>query len=119
MANNLYTYKRTYCLSSPEVKYGLNNIHKDFAEVLIDKATRNIALVCKRVYASVIAKELGLNGNSSANTCNKINNLSANDIDKSKRNLRTVSDIDNILIFLYFYCLTCTGCQRSTKPQWD
>ena len=36
-------------------------IHKDFAVVPIDKATGNIALVCKRFYASVITRELGLN----------------------------------------------------------
>ena len=30
----------------------------------IDTATRNIILVCKRFYLSVIAKELGLNNNS-------------------------------------------------------
>ena len=37
---------------------------------MVDKATENIALVCGRVDASVIAKELGLNNNSSADTYN-------------------------------------------------
>ena len=47
---------------------------------MVDKTTGNIALVCERVDASVIAKELGLNNNSSADTYNGINNLSVDDI---------------------------------------
>ena len=53
------------CLSSPDVKNTLDNIHKDFVIVPIDKATGNIALVCKWFYAYVITRELGLNNNSS------------------------------------------------------
>ena len=40
------------CLSSPDVKKVLDNIYKDFVVVPIDQATGNIALVCKRFYAS-------------------------------------------------------------------
>ena len=35
-------------------------MYRDFVAVLRDKVTGNIDLVCKRIYASVIAKELGL-----------------------------------------------------------
>ena len=49
------------CLRSQDVKNALDNIHKDFAVVPIEKATGNIVLVCKRFYDSVIARELGLN----------------------------------------------------------
>lgn len=35
---------------------------------MVDKATGNIALVCERVDASVIAKELGSSNNSSTDT---------------------------------------------------
>ena len=38
------------CLSSPDEKKALDDIHKDFV-VPIDKATGNIALVCKIFYA--------------------------------------------------------------------
>ena len=55
--NKLYTNKHMGCLSSPDVKNALDNIHKDFVLVPIDKATGNIALVCKRFYASVITRE--------------------------------------------------------------
>ena len=44
----------------------MSNIHKDFVVVPIDKVTGIIALVCKRCYASVIVKELGIRNNPSA-----------------------------------------------------
>ena len=65
-------------LSSPDVKNTLDNIHKDFVIVPIDKATGNIALVCKGFYASVITRELGLNNTSSTNTYKNAGGLSAN-----------------------------------------
>ena len=68
LTKTLYSNKHMDCLSSPDVKNALDNIHKDFAFVSIDKATGNIALVCKRFYASVITRELGLKNNSSTDT---------------------------------------------------
>ena len=44
------------CLSSPDVKNALDNLHKDFIVVPIDKATGNIALICKIFDASVITR---------------------------------------------------------------
>ena len=58
-----------HCLSSPDAK-NASNIYKDFVVIPIDKATGNIVLVCKRFYASVITRELGLNNNSSTDTYN-------------------------------------------------
>ena len=60
----MYSYKNTDCLSSPDLKNALHNIHKNFVVVPIDKATGTIVFKCKRFYASAIAKELGLNNNS-------------------------------------------------------
>ena len=68
LTNKLYTNKHMGCLSSPDVKKALDIIHKDFVVVSIDKATGNIALVCKRFYASVVTRKLGLNNNSSTDT---------------------------------------------------
>ena len=45
-----------------------DNINKDLVVVPIDKATGNIALVCKRFYASLVTRELGLNNNSSTDS---------------------------------------------------
>ena len=50
LTNKLYANKHRDCLSSPDVKNALDNIQKDFVVVPIDKATANIALVCKRFY---------------------------------------------------------------------
>ena len=85
------------CLSSPDVKNALDNIYKDFAVVLIDKVTGNIALVCKRFYSSVITRELGLNNNSSTDTYNDAGGLSANYIiDGNIRDLKINFGINNI-----------------------
>ena len=54
LTNKLYTNKHKDCLSSPDIINALDNIHKDFVGVPINKATGNVALVCKRFYASVI-----------------------------------------------------------------
>ena len=68
------------CLSCPDVKNALDNLHKDFVVVPIDKATRNIALICKIFYASVITRELGLYNNSSTDTYNNAGGLFENQI---------------------------------------
>ena len=87
------------CLSSPDVKNASDNIHKDFVVVPIDKATGNIALVCKRFYGSVTTGELGLNNNSSTDICNNAGGLSANDIiHENIRDLKINFGIDNIPI---------------------
>ena len=87
------------CLSSPDVINALDKIHKDFVVVPIDKAAGNIALICKRFYASVITRELGLSENSSTDTYNNTGGLSTNDIiDKNIRDLRIKFGIDNIPI---------------------
>ena len=97
LTNKLYTNKRRDCLSSPDVINALDNIHKDFVVVPIDKAIGNIALVCKRFYASVITRELGLNKNSSTDTYNNTGGLSANDIIvKNTGDLKIKFGIDNI-----------------------
>ena len=113
--NKLYTNKHSDCLSSPDIKNALDNIHKDFAVecfkwlsvrlwtkwfwVGVQLQSLNIALVCKRFYATVIIRELGLNSNSSTDTYNNASSLSANDIiDKNIRDLKIKSDIINIPI---------------------
>ena len=79
LTKKLYTNKHMD-VSSPDVKNALDNVHKDFVVVSIDKATGNIVLVCKRFYASVITRTLVLNNNSSTNIYNNVGGLSANDI---------------------------------------
>ena len=93
-------------------KNALDNTHKDFVVFPIDKATGNIALVCKRFYASVITRELGLNNNSSTDTYKNAGGLSANDIiDGNIRHLKIEFGIDNIPI----ENIICIGCLRCIK----
>ena len=47
LTNNLYTYKHRDCLSFPDVKNALDNIHKNCAVVPTDKVTGNITLSVK------------------------------------------------------------------------
>ena len=102
LTNELYANKHMGCLSPPDVKNPLDNIHKDFLVAPIDKATGNITIVCKRFYASVITRELELNNNSSTDTYNNVGGLSANDIiDKNIRDLKIKLGIDNIPIKNY------------------
>ena len=99
LTNKLYKNKHRQCLSSPDVKNALDNIHKDFVVVPIDNVTGNIALVYKRFYASVITEELALNNNSSTYTYNNAGGLSANDIfDITITDLKIKFGIDNIPI---------------------
>ena len=65
----------------------------------INKTTDNIAFVCKRFYASVITRELGLNHNLSTDTYNNADGLSVNDTtDKNIRYLKIKFGICNIPI---------------------
>ena len=99
LTNKLHTNKHSDCLSSPDVKNAVDNIHKEFVVVPIDKATGNVILVCKRFYVSVITRELGLNNNLSTDTYKNAGDLSANDIiDGNIRDLKIKFGIENIPI---------------------
>ena len=115
LINKLCTNKHLDCLSSPDVKNALDNILKDFVVVPVDKATGNIALACKRFYASAITRELGLNNNSSTDTYDNAGGLSANDIiDKNIRDLKIKLVLTTFLLKI-IDCLIYTGCQRWIK----
>ena len=61
--------------SSPTVRTALNQIHKNFVVLQIDKVANNVALLCKHFYVSVITKELGLGNNDKTSTYEEINYL--------------------------------------------
>ena len=61
--------------SSPTVWTALNQIHKNFVALQIDKVANNVALLCKHFYVSVITKELGLGNNDKTSTYEEINYL--------------------------------------------
>ena len=57
----------------------LSDLHSKYVMVPIDKASNNIAFVCKRFYAQVLLKELGLLGDSTSTYAN-IDHLKPEDI---------------------------------------
>ena len=68
-------------LQQPRIKSALKELHKHFVITPIDKASGNVALICKRFYAQVIIKELGLNSPNIANpTYIRINDKTAEDV---------------------------------------
>ena len=55
--------KTKQVLKRPDVVEYLNQLHKTYVFVPIDKAGNNIAIICKRYYVEVILKEIGQIGN--------------------------------------------------------
>ena len=51
----------------------LEDLHSQFVVVPIDKASSNIAFVCKRFYVQVLVSELGLEDSTTCSTYEKIN----------------------------------------------
>lgn len=60
-------------LKSSECLRSLDELHRRFVIVPIDKASGNVAFVCKRFYAQVLVKELGLDGLTGNRTYEKVN----------------------------------------------
>ena len=50
-------------LKDPEVIQYLEQLHRRFVIVPIDKASNNYAFICKSVYVSKLLDEVGINGN--------------------------------------------------------
>jgi hypothetical protein len=53
-------------LKDPDVINALEDLHHNFVMVPIDKAANNVAFICKRYYAIVLLKEMGLIGEHSS-----------------------------------------------------
>ena len=60
-------------LKSTECLDALEQLKDQFVVVPIDKASNNIAFVCKRFYAQVLVSELGLDNKNSCPTYEKVN----------------------------------------------
>ena len=59
-------------LKRPEVVDYLENLQKHFVLVLIDKASSNIAIICKKYYVETILKEIGYIGPGNSSTYEKV-----------------------------------------------
>ena len=76
-------------LSDPTVKKELEKLQDHFVIVTIDKASNNIALVCKQLYASVIHDEIKFTDDTSPdNTYEKVNKTPRNILDSHKKHLK-------------------------------
>ena len=75
-------YKCIDVLSDPLTEQYLSELHNKYVIVPIDKATGNIAFVCKRFYASVIVDELGLRDQTSTSTYKSVIDKTSNEITK-------------------------------------
>lgn len=75
-----YIKEASEVLKSTECLKYLDKLQSQFVIVPIDKASGNIALVCKRFYAQVLIKELGLDGLSGSKTYEKINDSTIEEI---------------------------------------
>ena len=78
-------------LTDNQVLKNLNFLHDKFVFVPIDKATNNIAIICKRLYASVIHKELNFSSinSSSNNTYEQVDILPEDIINRHKMYLKS------------------------------
>lgn len=90
------------------IRLWLNNMHRDFLVLVIDKAAGNSTFVYKIFYASVIAKELWLYINPSIYIYIKINSLSANHINK-------ILEIWKFNLVLTIFLLKIINCLVSTR----
>ena len=79
--------KHSPVLSSNTCLKALAELHENFVIVPIDKAANNIALVCKRFYAKVLVAELGLDGNNTCPTYEKVHRTANELIEKDCKNL--------------------------------
>ena len=85
----------------------LDDLHSQFVVVPIDKASSNIAFVCKRFYVQVLVSELGLGDSSTSSTYEKINRDVNELIDKDCHKLKetfnlTVGDESKKLPHIYW-----------------
>ena len=78
-------------LKDPEAMKVLKKLQKNFVFVPIDKASNNVAIICKQYYALVILNELDINnlGSNSADSTYELSIKSSDDIITKHVNFQT------------------------------
>ena len=98
--------KTTPLLKQKLIKEDLKSLHDRYVITPIDKASNNVAFICKRFYAKVLADELGLYTNSSSPTyvkCTKTeNNLTKQHSKKLNSFKLKNTDGSNVLPKMYW-----------------
>ena len=76
------------------IKCCLKDLHAKYVITPIDKATSNVAFICKRFYAQILVNELGIASSNSDQTYNKINQNKEKLIKKHQKDLKRLFKID-------------------------
>ena len=77
-------------LKDPICSRSLAELKRNFVIVPIDKAFGNVGFVCKRFYAEVLVKELGLN--QSSNITNTYEQIDKNPLDITKKDSKILEE---------------------------
>ena len=116
-------------LKDPDVIIYLENLHSHYVLVPIDKASNNVAIICKRFYIERIVQEIGLCGSSSETykvSAKNINDVISNNIELCSHLKLDVSEKHHSLPIMYWmpkmhyttsrarFIIASTVC--STKP---
>ena len=67
LLQNIIPHHNKISLSSPDVAKALEDLQNKYVITPIDKANGNIAIICKRFYASILIKELDIGSNNNNN----------------------------------------------------
>ena len=79
LRTQVYPKRKNKILCSNDVKHSLRELQDNYVMVPIDKAVNNVAFICKRYYAEVLIKELGLAGGETM-TYEQLNTISLDGI---------------------------------------
>ena len=84
-------------LSTKEMTSALKNLHDKFVICPIDKAAGNVAVICKKFYAIILMKELGLIDNTLSSTYVTVNEKTAEEIiNKNVSDLKRKFNINKV-----------------------
>ena len=81
-------------LKDPACVNALQQLHSDYVIAPIDKATGNVAVICKRFYAMVLFKELGICDSHSTKTYKKFRTSIATIVSNQKNVLKKKFNLD-------------------------
>ena len=96
---------RKSVFEDPDAKQELDCLQNDFIIVPIDKASSNIAFICRRRYAEVIYNELDISSAQNPNSTYGITNTSSADIILSHRTEMSDWDLELLLLLLLLLLL--------------
>lgn len=86
--------KHSPTLKDPACVNSLQQLHSNYVITPIDKATGNVAVICKRFYAMVLFKELGICDASTTKTYKKFRTSIKTIINNQKKVLKNKFDLD-------------------------